>query len=65
MSVGWRETAVRLRRKRHAHQDEDEYCEDGRPETGVDREGDELEDHPPGTEYKVYAREACVDSRQS
>ena len=56
---------MRLRRKRHAHQDEDEYCEDGRPETGVDREGDELEDHPPGTEYKVYAREACVDSRQS
>ena len=61
MSVGWRGAAVGLRRKRRAHQDEDEYGEDGRPETGVDREGDELEDHPPGTEYKVHAREAYAD----
>ena len=54
MSVGRRgATAVGLRRTRRAHQDEDEYGEDSRPETGVDREGDELEDHPPGTEYKM------------
>ena len=33
---------------RRTHQDEVDDGEDGRPETGVDREDDESEDHLPG-----------------